>query len=212
MKLISIAIVILSITFSDMSLSIAYSSGGYTIIKETSNERLSKANLTVMLSEKIDIHALGDIAHFLRGSRKQYDRLWIAYMLPGMLPNAGAWATSHFTPDLELRILGSTIEEEMALRNISALDERNIVGKWMDNRPYVKSLMVIENKGDFLVLTTSFSDGSSMDEKVVKTSVGGKQRYDMVESDDPAFFVIERNGNLGMYSPNGKFGEATKVK
>lgn len=37
---------------------------------------------------------------------EKYDRVFICYYLPGMVLNSGAWATSHFNPDLEVRILG----------------------------------------------------------------------------------------------------------
>ena len=45
-----------------------------------------------------------------KGSK--YDKVFICYYLPGMVKDAGAWATSHFTPDLQVRILGSLQDKE----------------------------------------------------------------------------------------------------
>ena len=36
----------------------------------------------------------------------QYERVFICYYLPGMILDRGAWATSHFNPTTEVRILG----------------------------------------------------------------------------------------------------------
>src|ERR1039458_10482874 len=40
-----------------------------------------------------------------------YERTFISYYLPGMKVGSGAWATSHFDPDLEICILGVRSEE-----------------------------------------------------------------------------------------------------
>ncbi len=44
------------------------------------------------------------IAERLRDERAE--RTFIVYYLPGMDVDAGAWASSHFNPDLEIRIYG----------------------------------------------------------------------------------------------------------
>ena len=38
---------------------------------------------------------------------KRYERVFICYYLPGMILDSGAWATSHFNPTLQVRILGT---------------------------------------------------------------------------------------------------------
>ena len=43
-----------------------------------------------------------------------YERTFIEYYLPNMVHGCGAWATTHFTPRLEVSILGFTAEEQRA--------------------------------------------------------------------------------------------------
>ena len=57
-----------------------------------------QCRLDVRLSRKVGEEALRSIALKLREEEsEEYERMFIAYELPGMMPGAGAWATSHFT-------------------------------------------------------------------------------------------------------------------
>lgn len=55
---------------------------------------------------------LQNIAKSLFSAHKgrKYDKVFICYYLPGMVKDEGAWATSHFTPKLEVRIIGNLQE------------------------------------------------------------------------------------------------------
>ena len=44
-----------------------------------------------------------------------YDRTFIEYYLPGMVDGCGAWATTHFTPRMEVVVLGFTAEDQRAM-------------------------------------------------------------------------------------------------
>jgi hypothetical protein len=60
-----------------------------------------KRRLDVRLNRKVSEQNLRAIALKLKGQdARVYDRTFIFYYLPGMTVNAGAWATTHFTPDL----------------------------------------------------------------------------------------------------------------
>lgn len=183
----------------------------YEIIKEVPNNRLSKNSLDIRLNERVDERVLREIATELRRDRKQYDRLWIAYYLPGMVTGAGAWAISHFTPDLEIQILGATEKEDKALDAVT-VEADVIIRKWRDDRPMVASAMIIFRKEEKLKLKTTFVDGSSMEKEITAKKVNGRIRYDYVKPFHGEYFVLESNQNLGMYSRDGKFGEAKKVK
>ena len=57
------------------------------------------------------------IATKLKNSDGQsYDRTFIGYYLPDMKLNSGYWATTHFNPNLEIQILGLTVEQALAAR------------------------------------------------------------------------------------------------
>lgn len=183
----------------------------YEIIKETPNNKLRKDNLEIRLSKKIDERVLRKIAITLRRDRKQYDRLWIAYYLPGMVTGKGAWATTHFTPDLKVIILAATKKDDKVL-NTASIEAGVIIGKWRDNRPMVENTMIIFRKNGKLKLKTSFKDGSSGVKEIKEKKVNGKTRYDYVKTFHGEYYMLERNNNLGMYDRDGKFGEAKRIR
>lgn len=86
--------------------------GLYEVI-QVATLRDIKRSIDVRLSKKVDSDTLRAIALELKAKELCcFDRTFIVYYLPGMTVDAGGWATTHFTPDLEVRILGSTGEEE----------------------------------------------------------------------------------------------------
>lgn len=183
----------------------------YKIIKEVKNEKLRKSNIDIRLTKIIDKKDLGIIANSLRRDRKEYDRVWIFYYLPAINTDAGAWATTHFTPNLEVKILGITEKDEKKL-DATPLPVGEIIGKWRDVRPGVENLMVIFKDAGKLKLKTTYHDGSSVEEEITKRIENGNIRYDYVVPSHGEYFILEKNKGLGMYGNNGKFLEVSPVK
>src|ERR1039457_4223586 len=86
----------------------------YTIIKADLMPGI-KRDLDIRLNRKVSEEVLRAIATELKNyDQHTYERTFIGYYLPGMDVGSGAWATSHFDPDLEICILGvSTDQEEL---------------------------------------------------------------------------------------------------
>ncbi|MGD9713528.1 MAG: hypothetical protein AB7V46_15900 [Thermomicrobiales bacterium] len=84
-----------------------------------------KRMVTVRLDEPVDEETLGRLASDIHGSESgQYERTFITYLLPGMVDGAGAWATTHFNPDLEVRIVGFTVElQQQLIADSAAIEE-----------------------------------------------------------------------------------------
>ena len=74
-----------------------------------------KRSIVVDLSRPISKDMLEDIGHQLRGQAWGFERTFIAYFLPGMVDGCGAWATTHFNPKLEVRVVGFTLENQRAM-------------------------------------------------------------------------------------------------
>ena len=84
----------------------------YKIIKD---ERLSGTtrNVQVRLAEKVSAAVLLSLAYEIRDlDPDRYPRIFIEYYLPEMSTERSAWATTHFTPELEVAIRGSTKEQD----------------------------------------------------------------------------------------------------
>jgi hypothetical protein len=62
----------------------------------------------VCLKSEEAVRALTAISSRLyrRYRGRKYERVFICYYLPGMEVGAGAWATGHFNPELEVKVLG----------------------------------------------------------------------------------------------------------
>jgi len=187
----------------------------YKIISEieTVNPKfgINKCNIAIELKKKLSEDELKEVALKLRSTRQSYDYLWIFYLLPGMQSGAGSWATSHFTPDLKVEIGGTTAAEDKKLEAIKV--DGKVIGKWQDTRPYApKCLMILLEKNNKIYMNHAYGDGSSYDEEFIKKQIKGKTRYELKQNKHKEYYIIEANGNLGMYGNDGKFGEAIKKK
>jgi len=83
----------------------------YTIISHISTLPF-KESFDIRLNRRVIKGTLELIAQELKRSlRSSPDKIFIVYYLNGMEVGAGGWAYSHFLPDLDLTILGSTVDE-----------------------------------------------------------------------------------------------------
>lgn len=192
---------------------IAISESMYKIISEKENVNpkfgINKCNIEVELKEKITAEELTAIANKIRETRMSYDKLWIFYNLPGMTSGSGAWATTHFTPDLKVEILGTTAATDKKLSSLKTDGE--VIGKWQDARPYANCILVIYKKNKKIFMKQTFSDGSSGKEEFIKKKFKGKTRYEPKKNTERIYYLVESNGNLSMYGNDGKFGDALKT-
>jgi len=60
-------------------------------------------------------------------------------------------------------------------------------------------------------LKQTFSDGSSVEQEIIKKKFKGKVRYKPNKNTEDIYYLVEINGNLSMYGNDGKFGDALKT-
>lgn len=185
----------------------------YNILEETSNKALSKCNLDLQLSRKINKNELTALANKLRSTRDQYNHLWIFYTLEGMKVGSGAWATTHFTPDLKVEILGATAEEEKELNKLSKnVDGGTTIGQWFEQQATSATYVYYEKNNKFY-MKTIFKDKSSMESEIKKTKVKNGLRLNDIGNTHGEYFLIASNGNLEFYNKEGKrFATGQTVK
>lgn len=188
----------------------------YRIISEKKNVNpkfgTNKCNIEVELKEKISVDKLTAIAIVLRETRDTYDKLWIFYYLPGMQLGSGAWATTHFTPTLEVKILGATENEEQKMK--TATVNGDVIGKWNEIMPGVENTIIIYKKGGKIFMKNLFKDGSVSNKEFVQKKHKGKIRFEIKQKpfdDYHDYYLIENNSNLGIYDNLGKITEAIKL-
>lgn len=182
----------------------------YEITKEEPYDGLKKDNIEVQLNKKVDEKVLKEIAFEIQKSRKQYDNLWIFYYIPDMTPGM-AWATTHFTPELKVEIIGSTESQDVKTSNTDNI-KGEIIGKWRSEKSLMGATLILyKNPENKLTIRITFKDGTNTESEIKKSQKNGKTRYDD-NNEHGEYYILESNGNLGMYGTNGKFDEAVKIE
>ena len=185
----------------------------YTII-DKSNMGNIKSSIDIRLEKKVSKEFLHKLALKLqKAEHRKYDRMFITYYLPGMKPGSGAWATSHFNPSLEVKILGMTIEEEKTLKSESKGSSRDKIGEWLDESPYVGAKYTFLRRNDKIIMIRKFKDGSGSEKEMIQKKQSGKLRFDEKGGNDfGEYYLIERNGNLGIYDNSGLISTIRPIK
>ena len=191
------------------------SSVKYSIINSVSIPRI-KRSLDIRLYQKVSEDALRDLAYKLKNQGpSNYERTFICYYLPDMVVDHGAWATTHFNPDLEVRILGLTKEQErFLLRKEKADPSKMILGQWLDQTPLTSHKTTIYQKNGKFYIEKAFSDGSSGVYDLIEMTVSSVGRR-FREKEESAFgdhYVLDKNGDLQSWDNEGYIGTARKVK
>jgi hypothetical protein len=182
----------------------------WEITKEESNPNLSKNNIEVSLNKKIDKEVLQEIAMKIRENRNEYSKLWIFYHIPNMTEGM-AWATTHFTPNLEINIIGSTENQDIIASKTTDI-EGEVLNKWRSEKSLMGATLVLfKNSSNKQIMRITFKDGSKMDSEIIKSNVNGKVKY-QDDNENGEYYILESNGNLGLYGKNGKFDEAIKIE
>ncbi len=173
-----------------------------------------KRSLDVRLNKKVSEQALRAIALKLRAQdSRTYERTFIAYYLPGMAVGAGAWATTHFNPNLEVRILGLTAEEEQKLAAQPERANREIIGRWLDESPFLGSRITIFREDGKLFIEQMFKDGSTLKKEVVEKKTPLGRRFDKVEGSSAGdHWVLGSDGNLQVRDDDGLISTAKKLE
>jgi len=145
------------------------------------------------------------------GDSREYDRTFIVYYLPGMPVGAGGWATTHFDPTLDVRILGLTVQEERALVTEPVTSVRDVIGRWLDE--FSGSQIVIYREGGTLFVEQKFKDGSALKEELVEKPSPLGRRFDNKQgSSFGDHRVIDRAGDLQIRDNVGLISTAKRIK
>lgn len=184
----------------------------YEIINQSTVPNI-KRSLDIQLNRTISEDDLATIAHELKGlDSNSYTRTFIGYYLPGMKRNSGYWATTHFNPNLDVRILGLTSEQDAVLRQPAANQSREVIGSWIDTRPYIgHKVCIFKNNGN-LYMEMTFGDGSKGKEKLVeKQSSLGRRFQKPAHSPAGDHWILDSRGDLQLHDNDGLISIATKI-
>lgn len=151
------------------------------------------------LAEKI--HSLSDV---------NVERTFIGYRIAGGHKNQSYWATTHYNPELDVKIMGETAVEYEQIKNTKE-PEGEILGSWMANWGYEYKMTVYKKDGKTYIRST-YGDGSSSDELYeLSQTDNGTKLQDEGGKERGEYFIINSSGELEFWSENGNYYTAPKI-
>jgi len=90
---------------------------------------------------------------------------------------------------------------------------RDVVGIWMDDRPYVGATITIYRENSKLYLESKYKDGSGSTEEMTETKINiGTKLVEKGGNPHGEYFVLNKKGNLQAGGNNGIFLKYKKLK
>lgn len=186
----------------------------YEIIKEEKDYNFKTSRIEVRLDNVVSKEVLKKIAFQIKSERTVFKKLWISYYLPGQKIGNGAWAISNFKPSLELEILGANTKGYQKLKSTTVTG--TVIHVWFDNDAITPNRIYLVKENDTIYVKTLFAknkyaNASERVEKITVSKMNGLTRYDY-RNEYGEYYLVEKNGNLGLYDNEGKIKEAKRVK
>lgn len=186
---------------------------GYAIIYEDTLSNI-KRTLDIRLNGRISETQLQSLAFELKNSDPTtYDRTFIVYLLPEAGSNAMAWATTHFDPDIEVKIIGLTIEEAQQLTDLPEDYSEAIIGRWLNDGPYIGNKTIIYSEADKFYMDEMYLDGSMGTKELIEVASSEGQKFiDPECCGFGEFFLIGPKGHLQIWDENGQISTALAIE
>lgn len=183
----------------------------YRIILDESKGSI-KRTVEIELAERTDKETLKTIARKIKSSELgHYERTFIAYRIKGDNGNT-YWATTHYNPDLEIVILGTTKEDYELLKKETIPNEK-IIGQWMAQWGGDYK-MVAYTKNGITYIKSPITSGSGSSDKAYQltSSSRGMILQDEEGKESGAYFLINSSGDLEFWSATRNYYTAPKLK
>lgn len=162
-----------------------------------------KKSINVRIPRKLNVQELTEIAKYLRKKNAVYTRLFICYYLPEMQVGNGAFATTHFNPDLKVAFGTESefIKSEVSLI-LKAETGLKIIGTWYDNSLGAQVIYQIYHKNNQYILRRIIGDLFT-EEKLRYTNKNGIKKFAYDDDNDTEYFIINSSGKLDIYDEVG---------
>lgn len=182
----------------------------YEIIKAERTGTI-KSDITVRLNRKISQEELRNVAMALREKEpRDTARVFITYWLPGMeVGKTAAWATTHFDPDLNVFVIGMTLEQEKKLLKDKESVSGKVIGVWLSDM-YGK--YTIYEEGSNYAIKIEYFDGSSGTNRLEKYKLRGEVAFRETDNGHGEYYLIGESGGLGLYDTMGLITAMRRIK
>lgn len=170
-----------------------------------------KRTVEVELEERTDTATLAMIAKRIKATeQREYERTFIGYRLKEGDGNS-YWATTHFNPELEVKILGTTQRDHELLKKKTTTQE-NVIGTWMAQRSTSYKIVAYRKNGTvFIKNIYPGSDYLDEDEYASTQLSNGLKLQSESDKFRGEFYLINPKGDLEFWSKNGNYYTAKKI-
>jgi hypothetical protein len=184
----------------------------YAITKDDSTVKLDKNQLYVELSEKLTVGQIATLAEELFNSKDKQRRFYIFYKLKGENDSVACWAISHFDPELEIEIIGSTNNQDSNMLKEAKKVNGNVLGVF-NEKEYTFAIYTVYEKDNSAFVKTTFKNGQVIESKmrVSKTKDGNRYDYNTDESNGE-YYILTNENVLEFYNKeNKRFTSANQI-
>ncbi|MCG9011155.1 hypothetical protein LH431_11160 [Laribacter hongkongensis] len=183
----------------------------YTITADE-RKRNTKRSVEVLLDERISKDALTIVANKIKADEPEtFERTFIAYRIKGV-SDSSYWATSHFDPDLDVKIHGITADGYASILESDETVPGKKIGVWLsDNGPDEKIIAYTSNGKNYIKFIRAPGLGSDEYQYSSKKE-GGKTKFIEVDGNGREFFAINESGDLEFWGERGNYYTAPKFE
>lgn len=179
----------------------------HTIISDELSQPVAsqpkKRSVDVRLEKRMSKADLERFGAEIRTQSPHKDRLFINYYLPGQTVGSGAWASTHYTPDLAAKIHGMTLEQ--ANDPFPALPKgATPIAKFAGNEILGEKALIYKGTDGKTMKAVKYKDGSGDTSQLYPASNGrfesrnGHGEYYIIKSNSVA--IYDSSGLIESYA------------
>ena len=122
---------------------------------------------------------------------------FIGYYLPDDDTSGAYWATTHFTPDLQVEILNLTrIADPGPPQQVGDDSLREVIGSWLETGGFRTTLVIFTTDARYFI-ETLYNDGSSSLAEVKESKTPLGQRFEKIPGNDSGdHWLLRPSGEL----------------
>ena len=179
----------------------------YEIVDESVDLSPGSRALHVSITRKIAFSEIKQLAKVIKERHSEYSKTFIFFYLPGMTIDGDAYATSHFDPDVTVKMMSGSIPES---REVLVPDNGKVVGIWREEGRWSNVTQIIERGGGLFIRKTKASGKYSENELMRQETSGQNRLYQKGESID--YILINQSGELEYWDDQGLIFTVLKVQ
>ena len=170
----------------------------FSVITDEKKSNIKRV-VSVELDKRFDKEQLKTIAEYLKSLDANYENIFIAFKIKGE-DRLGYWANAEFSPEANVTIYGSDIEEEKKVQEQIAKYQlpknAELIGKWMNRSAYDTGRVFYKKNGEFF--QDEIFDSGITTTKIKQKNDKDGSYFQMEDSVDG--YRIQKDGTMEVFN------------